>query len=77
MTNGKYDDLNHEIDELEQTMHDADQFRTLEEQVADMKRRGIEPNQGYKDVDQKKKTKTGAMKLGKKMASGNPRRQKT
>ncbi|MDN6276719.1 hypothetical protein [Psychrobacter sp.] len=53
MTNGKYDDLNHEIDELEQTMHDADQFRTLEEQVADMKRRGIEPNQGYKDVDQK------------------------
>ena len=37
MSNSKSDELKHEIDGLEKAMHDADQFRTLEEQVADMK----------------------------------------
>jgi hypothetical protein len=53
MSNSKSDELKHEIDGLEKTMHDADQFRTLEEQVADMKRRGIDPSQAYKDLDRK------------------------
>ncbi|WP_435979304.1 hypothetical protein [Psychrobacter sp. DM4] len=53
MTDSKRDDLRKDIDTLENTMHDADQFRTLEEQVADMKRRGIDPSQAYKDLDRK------------------------
>ena len=53
MSNSKSDELKHEIDGLEKAMHDADQFRTLEEQVADMKRRGIDPSQAYKDLDRK------------------------
>ncbi|MEN2752607.1 hypothetical protein AAIR29_13295 [Psychrobacter sp. FBL11] len=53
MTTGKHDDLTHELDGLEKAMHDADQFRTLEEQVADMKRRGIDPTKAYKDLDRK------------------------
>ena len=53
MSNSKSDELKHEIDGLEKAMHDADQFRTLEEQVADMKRRGIDPSQVYKDLDRK------------------------
>ena len=43
--------LNSELTSLEETMLEADQFRTLEEQVADMKRRGIDPTQAYKDLD--------------------------
>lgn len=43
--------LINEINELEEKMHDADQFRTLEEQVADMKRRGINPRDSFKDWD--------------------------
>ena len=45
--------LNSELTSLEETMLEADQFRTLEEQVADMKRRGIDPTQAYKDLDRK------------------------
>ncbi len=33
--------------QLENTMHEADQFRTLEEQVEDMKRRGIDPKDSF------------------------------
>lgn len=55
-------------------MHAAEQFHTLEEQVADMKRRGIDPSQAYKDLDRKKKMLIGVMLLGKKMASGSQRR---
>ncbi|MGO2340379.1 MAG: hypothetical protein ACTH5M_07280 [Psychrobacter sp.] len=53
MSNSKSDELKKELDGLEKTMHDADQFHTLEEQVADMKRRGIDPSQAYKDLDSK------------------------
>ena len=49
MSNAKNDELLRELDGLEKNMHDADQFHTLEEQVADMKRRGIDPSQAYKD----------------------------
>lgn len=45
------DTLINEINELEEKMHDVDQFRTLEEQVADMKRRGINPRDSFKDWD--------------------------
>ena len=53
MSNAKNDELKREIDGLEKSMHDADQFHTLEEQVADMKRRGIDPSEAYKDLDSK------------------------
>jgi len=53
MSNAKNDELKREIDGLEKSMHDADQFHTLEEQVADMKRRGIDPSKAYKDLDSK------------------------
>ena len=54
MSNPKHDALNKEIDELSKTMHDAEQFHTLEEQVADMKRRGIDPSKAYRDWDEEK-----------------------
>lgn len=44
-------ELNSEISELEDSMHEARQFRTLEEQVADMKRRGINPSENFKKWD--------------------------
>lgn len=50
-TNQKNDALINEINILEEKMHEADQFRTLEEQVADMKRRGINPRDNYKRWD--------------------------
>ena len=40
--------LEQKINNLEDTMHETEQFRTLEEQVADMKRRGIDPKDSYK-----------------------------
>ncbi|WP_019519322.1 hypothetical protein [Faucicola boevrei] len=43
--------LEKEIDHLTEIMHDTEQFRTLEEQVADMKRRGIEPSESYEKWD--------------------------
>lgn len=39
------------IEALEDTMHEAQQFRTLEEQVADMKRRGINPRENFDKWD--------------------------
>ncbi len=51
MSNSKSDELKKELDGLEQSMHDAEKFHTLEEQVADMKRRGIDPSQVYKELD--------------------------
>ena len=53
MTDSKHDELKRDINKLEDSMHDTEQFRTLEEQVADMKRRGIDPSQAYKDLDRK------------------------
>ena len=54
MTSPKGEALKQEIVDLENTMHEADQFHTLEEQVADMKRRGIDPNQSYEKWDDEK-----------------------
>jgi hypothetical protein len=55
MSSPKSEALKHEIDELEQTMHEAEQFHTLEEQVADMKRRGIDPSKSYDKWDDEDK----------------------
>lgn len=54
MTNRDNDKLKGELDHLENSMHDAEQFHTLEEQVADMKRRGIDPSKAYKKWDDEK-----------------------
>lgn len=54
MTDRKLNELQKEFDDLEQTMVDADQFRTLEEQVAEMKRRGIDPSEAYKRWEDEK-----------------------
>ncbi len=43
--------LTDHINELEDTMHEAQQFRTLEEQVEDMKRRGINPREKFDQWD--------------------------
>lgn len=51
MSSPKNDALKQELNELETTMHEADQFHTLEEQVEDMKRRGIDPSKTYKKWD--------------------------
>lgn len=59
MSNSERDELNHEIEKLEETMHDAEQFHTLEEQVADMKRRGIDPSTTYQDWDEEEKEDWG------------------
>ncbi len=53
MTDSKRDTLKQELDALSDTMHEANQFKTLEEQVADMKRRGIDPRKAYKELDRK------------------------
>ena len=59
MSTPKSEALKHEIDDLENTMHEADQFHTLEEQVADMKRRGIDPSAAYKKWDDEKEEDWG------------------
>ncbi|WP_201557996.1 hypothetical protein [Psychrobacter sp. 72-O-c] len=59
MTNSKRDELMSDIDKQAEAMHDADQFHTLEEQVADMKRRGIDPSKTYNDWDEKEKEDWG------------------
>ena len=56
MNDSKNDALKSELESLEKTMHDASQFHTLEEQVADMKRRGIDPTKAYKDLDRKEES---------------------
>lgn len=53
MNDAKRDELSQELEQLEQAMHDTEQFHTLEEQVADMKRRGIDPSKAYNDWDEK------------------------
>ena len=55
MNDSKREELKKEIAELEKTMHDTEQFHTLEEQVADMKRRGLDPSKTYNDWDDKEK----------------------
>ncbi|AWT48321.1 hypothetical protein DLE54_01420 [Psychrobacter sp. YP14] len=45
------DNLKNEIDHLEQVLHQAEGGHTLEEQIADMKRRGIDPSENYKKWD--------------------------
>jgi|GEM_PF-5877730 len=68
-------DLNSELTSLEETMLEADQFRTLEEQVADMKRRGIDPTQAYKDLDRKEEDADwGVMRRGKRTVNGSQKR---
>lgn len=47
----KSEALKKELAKLTETMHEADQFHTLEEQIADMKRRGIDPRESYKKWD--------------------------
>ena len=59
MDNEKRDALRKELEGLEKTMHDTEQFHTLEEQVADMKRRGIDPTKTYDDWDEKEKEEWG------------------
>lgn len=49
----KHKHLKEELTHLENVMHDADQFRTLDEQVTEMKRRGVDPHESYKDWDDK------------------------
>ena len=48
--------LKHELEDLENVMHETEQFHTLEEQVADMKRRGIDPKSAYKQWDDEKES---------------------
>lgn len=43
-------DIEH-LDELIETMHDADKNRTLEEQVAYLKSKGIDPSKTYQQWD--------------------------
>ena len=52
--------LEEHINELENTMHNAQQFRTLEEQVEDMKRRGINPRDAFKKWDEKEEDNWGS-----------------
>ncbi|WP_352339244.1 hypothetical protein [Psychrobacter sp. 16-MNA-CIBAN-0192] len=59
MDDASRDKLKKELEGLEKTMHDTEQFHTLEEQVADMKRRGIDPSKVYDDWDEKEKDDWG------------------
>lgn len=54
MSNSTNEELKTNIGQLEEAMREADQFHTLEEQVADMKRRGVDPSKTYRDWDDKK-----------------------
>ncbi|WP_296402508.1 hypothetical protein [Psychrobacter sp.] len=59
MSNPNNDKLKEEINHLEDSMHDAEKPHTLEEQVADMKRRGIDPSKSYKEWDDQKEDDWG------------------
>lgn len=59
MSNPNHKELTKELNELEDSMHEAEQFHTLEEQVADMKRRGIDPSEAYKKWDDEKEEDWG------------------
>ena len=58
------DDLENNINQLEDTMHEAQQFRTLEEQVEDMKRRGINPRDNFKKWDKDEDDNWGSNSKG-------------
>ena len=58
------DDLENNINQLEDTMHEAQQFRTLEEQVEDMKRRGINPRDNFKKWDEDEEDNWGSNSKG-------------
>lgn len=47
------DDIHH-LDELIETMHDAEKSRTFEEQVAYLKTKGIDPAKNFKRWDDDK-----------------------
>lgn len=44
----------HHLDELIETMHDAEKSRTFEEQVAYLKAKGIDPAKNFKRWDDDK-----------------------
>lgn len=46
------EDLVQELDQLTKTMHDAEKTRTLEEQVAYLKSKGIDPSKTYAKWDE-------------------------
>lgn len=54
MTGSERDALVLDIDTQEKIMHDSEQFHTLEEQIADMKRRGLDPSKTYNKWDDDK-----------------------
>jgi len=58
------EDLENNINQLEDTMHEAQQFRTLEEQVEDMKRRGINPRDNFKKWDEDEEDNWGSNSKG-------------
>ena len=58
------DELENNINQLEDTMHEAQQFRTLEEQVEDMKRRGINPRDNFKKWDEDEEDNWGSNSKG-------------
>lgn len=58
------EDLENKINQLEDTMHEAQQFRTLEEQVEDMKRRGINPRDNFKKWDEDEEDNWGSNSKG-------------
>ncbi len=58
------DDVENNINQLEDTMHEAQQFRTLEEQVEDMKRRGINPRDNFKKWDEDEEDNWGSNSKG-------------
>ncbi len=47
-------ELREKFGKLAESMREADQFHTLEEQVADMKRRGVDPSETFKTWDDDK-----------------------
>lgn len=51
MSNQNTTDLKQELNELTEKMHSAEKKRTLEEQVAYMKSRGIDPAASYAKWD--------------------------
>lgn len=46
---------NQSLDELIETLHDAQKPRTLEEQVAYLKSKGIDPTKTYREWDDESK----------------------
>lgn len=51
MTNKQTEQLTQELNELTETLHQAEKSRTLEEQVAYLKSQGIDPAKNYKKWD--------------------------